>query len=232
MNRLWALVPLNNLARATARLGTALAADDRRALVLAMAEDALSALAGVRRIERIVLVSSEPEAGRLLHNAPIDVFYSAVHEGLNEELEQAAAYAKARGATGALIVHADLPWLNSRALERFIAACPAESIGAARCKLGTGTNALLTPLPLPLPLVFGPYSLRKFSGEAAAKGLNLRVVDERRLSMDIDSLQDLQYLLARPAGGLAAAATTGTMLQRIKGLAPQARSDERIARGT
>ena len=229
MNRLWALVPLNNLARAKSRLGTALDADDRRALVLAMAEDALSALARVDRIERIVLVSSEPEAGRLLNKAPFEVFYSADHEGLNEELAQAAAYAKARGAGSALIVHADLPWLNARSVERFIAACPAGSIGAARCKVGTGTNALLTPLPLPLPLVFGPDSLRKFSGEAAAKGLDLRVVDERRLAMDIDSPQDLQYLLARPAGRMAAARTTSSTLQRIKGFSPKSSNAEMMS---
>lgn len=228
MSQSWALVPLNNLDQAKSRLGPALDCAGRRDLVLAMAEDALSALVAVDGIERILLVSNEPEAGTLLREWPIEVFYSADHEGLNQELEQAAAYAAAQGADRIMILHADLPWLTPAALTRFIADCPRDSLRAARCKLGTGTNALLTPLPLPLPLVFGPGSLQRFSEDAAAGGLDLRIVNDRRLAFDIDSPEDLQQLLETSPGGLAPATKTDRVLERIRHFAPTARTEQGI----
>jgi len=212
MSHTWGLVPLNNLAQAKSRLEPVLGSDGRRALMLAMAEDVLSALCAVAGIERVLLVSSEPEAGTLLRDWPIEVFYCADHEGLNHELEQAVAYAASQGAERVLIVHADLPWLQPGTLQRFIANCPSGAICAASCKLGSGTNGLLLPLPLPLPLVFGANSLQRFRDAAAAAGLGLRVVEDQRLSLDIDSPADFDQLRAAQAGGLLPGAKTHRLL--------------------
>lgn len=212
MSHTWALVPLNNLAQAKSRLESVLGCAGRRVLMLAMAEDVLSALCAVAGIERVLLVSSEPEAGNLLREWPIEVFYCADHEGLNQELEQAVAYAAAHGAERVLIVHADLPWLQPDTLAHFIAGCPSGAICAASCKLGSGTNALLLPLPLPLPLVFGANSLRRFRDAAATAGLELQVVEDQRLSLDIDSPADLDQLRAAQASGLLPGAKTRMLL--------------------
>ncbi|MDT8320170.1 MAG: 2-phospho-L-lactate guanylyltransferase [Xanthomonadales bacterium] len=230
MSQNWALVPLNNLDQAKSRLGPALDCAGRRALVLAMAEDALSALVEVDSIERILLVSNEPEAGTLLRDWPIEVFYSADHEGLNLELVQAAAYAATQGADRILIVHADLPWLTPETLVRFVTDCPPGVLRAAQCKLGVGTNALLTPLPLPLPLVFGPESLQRFTEGAAARGLDLHIVTDRRLSFDIDSPEDLQQLLEASPSNPAPATRTARVLEHIHYFAPIARTEQRIDR--
>jgi len=216
LGRTWALVPLNNLAKAKSRLDPALKAEDRRALMLAMAEDVLAALDGVAGIERILLVSNEPEAGSLLRDRPLEVFYSADHEGLNRELGHAAAYARAQGADRGLILHADLPWLPPGVLQRFIDGCPAGSVCVAGCKLSSGTNALLAPLPLPLPLVFGVNSLQGFREAAAAHGLDLCVIANERLSLDIDSPADLDSLLAEPGSTLEPGAATSKLLLRMR----------------
>lgn len=195
---IWALVPLKNLARAKNRLAPAVDPAIRRALVLAMAEDVLAALGRVTSIERILLVSNEPEAGALLRdnrgNGLFEVFYSADSEGLNRELEQAAAYAATRGAERALILHADLPWLCPAAVSDFIAACPAAEVLVAQDNVGTGTNAVLAPLPLPIPLVFGVESLPKFRAEAQARGVPLRAIDQAELAQDVDRPEDFARL--------------------------------------
>jgi len=216
LGRIWALVPLNNLAKAKSRLDPALTADDRRTLMLAMAEDVLAALGGVAGIERILLVSNEPEAGSLLRDRPLEVFYSADHEGLNRELEDAAAYALAQGADRVLILHADLPWLTAGVLRNFIDGCPANSICIAGCKLASGTNALLAPLPLPLSLVFGVNSLQGFRDAAAARSLDLRVIANERLSRDIDSPADLESLLAESGSRLQPGTATRKLLLRMR----------------
>lgn len=216
-SRTWALVPLNSLAKAKSRLEPALNSEDRRALMLAMAEDVIAALGGVAGIERILLVSNEPEAGSLLRDRPMEVFYSADHEGLNRELEHAAAYAASQGAERVLIVHADLPWLTPEVLHNFMADCPTDSVCVAACKLNSGTNALLASLPLPLPLVFGVDSLQGFRTGADALGLDLRVIADPRLSLDIDSPADLAGLLNKPDPALQPGAATRGVLDRMRG---------------
>jgi 2-phospho-L-lactate guanylyltransferase (CobY/MobA/RfbA family) len=90
--------------------------------MLAMARDVLSALDQVEVIDKILLVSSEPEAGRLLRGRKLEVFYSTRGEGINRELELAAVYAKSQGADRAMIVHSDLPLLTEAALNEFVSA--------------------------------------------------------------------------------------------------------------
>lgn len=197
--RTWALVPLKSLAQAKKRLEPAIGPETRRALVLAMAADVLAALAGVDSIAQTLIVSNEPEAGSLLGDRHLDVFYSADTEGLNRELEQAAAYAASQGAERVLILHADLPWLHADRLSRFIEESPAGGVRAAQDKAGTGTNAILSPLPLPLPLVFGADSLAAFRAEAAAHAVELDIVADPGLSYDIDDPDDLARLIGEGA---------------------------------
>lgn len=197
----WALVPLKRLDRAKRRLALALPEEERGRLVLAMVADVLAALDGVRDIERILLVSSEPEAGNLLARGNFDVFYSAQSEGMNRELEQAAAYASSRGARRVLIVHGDLPYLTAPAIRKFLAAALPDGMQAAACKWGTGTNILLMPVPLRVPLVFGRHSLRRFRQLAESAGQRLDIVRDPRLAADVDDPADFERLCAPARGG-------------------------------
>jgi 2-phospho-L-lactate guanylyltransferase (CobY/MobA/RfbA family) len=112
-------------------------------------------------------------------------------------------------------VHADLPQLTARAIDRFIldsvdgAAC---CVRAAACKEGKGTNLLLAPLPLPLPLVFGKNSLARFRQAAAAAGVAIEVVHNAALAADIDEIDDLNALAAACAHGELAGSSTAAFL--------------------
>ena len=196
MSKTWALVPLKSLDLAKRRLAPALNEKSRKALVLAMARDVLNVLDQVDAIEKILLVSSEPEGGTLLRGRKLDVFYSARNEGLNRELETSALYAEAQGANRALIVHGDLPFLNVESINRFISDNPQSAVRAVACKLGTGTNMLLTPLPLKIPLKFGQNSLKRFIKESEIRKVPFETVRNEQLGMDIDNPEDFCTLLA------------------------------------
>lgn len=229
MSETWALVPLKRLDRAKRRLAPVLPKEERSGLVLAMVADVLAVLRGIRDIERILLVSSEPEAGSLLARGNFEVFYSAQSEGMNRELEQAAAYASSRGAQRVLIVHGDLPYLTAPAIRKFLAAAPPNGMQAAACKLGTGTNILLTPLPLSIRLVFGRHSLRRFRQLAEDAGQRLDVVRDPLLAADVDDLTDLERLCARARGGPRPGRATRQFLGRhaqIQSLAAQSMGTE------
>jgi 2-phospho-L-lactate guanylyltransferase len=224
MSGTWALVPLKRLDRAKRRLARALPEEERGRLVLAMVTDVLAALDGVRDIERILLVSSEPEAGSLLARGNFDVFYSAQSEGMNRELEQAAAYAASREAQRVLIVHGDLPYLTAQAIAKFLAGAPPDGMRAAACKLGTGTNILLAPVPLRIPLVFGRHSLRRFRQLAEDAAQELDVVREPRLAADVDDPADFERLCAPARGDPRPGPATRAFLDRYAQLqSPAAR---------
>jgi 2-phospho-L-lactate guanylyltransferase len=202
MSKTWALVPLKTLDRAKRRLAPVLSEELRKGLVIAMAQDVLSALEESESIEKILLVSSEHEAGRMLKGKKLDIFYSDRDEGLNQELEFAAAYARAQGADRVLIVHGDLPLLNAQSIEHFVQDLPQDAARAVGCKNGTGTNLLLSSLPLRIRLKYGRNSLQKFVDEASACGLPLETVIDERLGMDIDIPEDLFMLMKQGDNGI------------------------------
>jgi len=218
MSNIWALVPLKNLDRAKQRLEPALNDDQRRSLVLAMARDVLTALEKSAFITKILLVSSEPEAGRLFRDHNVDVFYSHRDEGLNRELESAAACAHSQHADRALIVHGDLPFLNTATIDRFIEGAPQGTIRAARCKTGKGTNLLLAPLPLEIKLKFGRNSFQQFVREVGDHKLKLELVLDERLGMDIDSPEDFVMLMAKRNEAILLGQATRALLSHYAGL--------------
>jgi 2-phospho-L-lactate guanylyltransferase len=222
MSRTWALVPFKHLDRAKGRLAPLLPDEERGRLSLAMVADVLAALGEVADIERILLVSSEPEAGSLLARGNFDVFYSAQSEGMNRELEQAAAHASARGAQRVLIVHGDLPYLTATAIRKFLAAAPPDGMQAAACKLETGTNILLAPVPLRVPLVFGRHSLRRFRELAEGAGQRLNIVRDPRLAADVDDPADFERLRTPARGGPRPGCATRAFLGRYEQLQPPA----------
>jgi 2-phospho-L-lactate guanylyltransferase len=218
MSNTWALVPLKNLDRAKQRLVPVLSDEQRRRLVLAMVRDVLTALENSASITKILLVSSEPEAGPLLRDRNVDVFYSHRDEGMNRELESAAAYALSRGADRALIIHGDLPFLNSTTIDRFVGNVPQGTVRAARCKTGKGTNLLLAPLPLEIKLKFGRNSHKQFVKEAGDHKLQFDTVSDERLGMDIDSPEDFAKLMAKRDDAILSGRATRAFLSSYAGL--------------
>jgi 2-phospho-L-lactate guanylyltransferase len=216
MKQVWALIPLKDLASAKTRLSSALDAEARRSLALAMAIDVATAMMHSHAVDRVIMVSDIPNLEQLIEIEGIGYFDTGQAQGLNEDLETAAAWAAAQGATHVLIAHADLPWLTPRAIERFVfEACdlPASRLRAAACKEGCGTNLLLAPLPLPLPLVFGKNSLARFCQSAAAVKVAIDVIRNASLAADIDEPGDLRILAAAcTRGKRAGRATTDFLL--------------------
>lgn len=222
MTGIWALVPLKTVARAKQRLVSELDGLARRELVMAMAKDVLAALSEVRAIQRVVLVCNDPEAVSLTHPQDIDWFRAATASGLNEELSAAADHAEERGATAALVVHADLPLITAPAAEQFLASAPGvKEIRIVPCKDEIGTNVLLAPLPFPMPLRFGRNSCAAFTKAARIEGHELQVIRNASLSLDIDSPRDLRTLKDLYVQGRVPRGATRQLLERCLGSAGQ-----------
>ncbi|HTX05249.1 MAG TPA: 2-phospho-L-lactate guanylyltransferase, partial [Steroidobacteraceae bacterium] len=167
----WSLTAIKPHGLGKSRLAPGLAPEERGVLVETMLTHVLETLRAAREVDRVAIVACDhhglpPEIVRLEDSGG----------GLNEALMNAARLAAARGATRALIVHADLPRLCSEEVTALIEGSKANGIAIAPDHRGSGTNALCAPLPLPLELEFGPGSFARHLQQAAALGLEPAII--------------------------------------------------------
>ena len=153
---IWALLPVKDLARAKTRLSGVLAPHERRRLAQAMLEDVLCALGQVEQLAGVLLVSEDLRADLLAHKYPIEVMteQSLGCKGLNGVVESATALLAARGATDVMVIHGDLPLVQSADLAAVLAAYrePGVNLLVVPDLKGKGTNLMLYPAATPRPL--------------------------------------------------------------------------------
>ncbi len=187
----WALIALKSSATAKGRLAEMLTDEERSQLVERMFQQVLKALRMAHLIDGIAVVTAETLAELdLLHIVDLG-------GGLNAALTHGAVELNARGVREVLILHADLPLLQSSDVDALISA--GRAIGSGGCaiasdKLGQGTNALFVSLPLSFSLRFGVGSFALHQAEMEQANLIMSRVDRPGLACDIDEPQDLLRL--------------------------------------
>ena len=111
----YAIVPVKALALAKRRLAPVLPDAARRRLVLAMLEDVLAAIAGVREIERVVVVTPDADAWRASRGPGRRRSCRSPAPGeLNAAVESGIAFALSRGAAGRWSCRPTCPWRRRR----------------------------------------------------------------------------------------------------------------------
>jgi len=112
--------------------------------------------------------------------------------GLNPAVEEAAATARAAGATQLLVLPCDLPRLEAGALHVLAGlAQPRQHMVIAPDRSGSGTNALLIDAQDGFPFRFGEHSFAKHCAWAAAQGWSVSVCRLPALAFDLDTPEDL-----------------------------------------
>jgi 2-phospho-L-lactate guanylyltransferase len=177
----FAVLPIKTFARAKTRLG----GDPVRAE--AMAADVLRALAEVRSLAEVLVVTREPrvQAEHIVHDAHERGHSEAALLGIEE--------AMARGARRVLLVPGDCPLLDATEVEALLDfAGPGVTIVPDRH--GTGTNALVLEPPDVMAPAFGPGSFARHAALAQAAGAAVRVRHVPTLAFDVDTPEDLAAL--------------------------------------
>lgn len=191
-----ALVPVRSLAGSKTRLGEPLDPEERAELVLALLRRVVDAAAGCRRVEKVAVVSRDPEL--LMEAAGLGVAAILQRgEGLNEGLAEARARIE-DGWDALLVLPADLPGATPQAVEELIAAAASAAVQRPDCpavalvpdRHGTGTNALLISPPDAIEFRFGEGSRAAHAAEADRIGAAF-VELEGPLSFDLDTPEDL-----------------------------------------
>lgn len=192
---IWALVPLKPTEGSKSRLAGTLSPQQRRGLALAMLEDVLTTLLAAPSVDCVLLLSRD-EAGTALARAlGADVLHEAAMS-LNGALEEGARHAATSGATGLLVVPADLPLLTVADVQ-ILTATPAGLVGSLTIarSLDGGTSALYMRPPLALPFCFGEQSFERHRAAAHSQGLDVHIHSTRNASLDdLDTPADLARL--------------------------------------
>ena len=177
-----AVVPLKQGASQKSRLSERLDSAQRAALTEVLLSRVLNALNHCRAVSHIILLSpSDPQH-------PETEWVRDEGRGLNEEL----TLLRARFLnSNFLIVHADLPFLETDEVAALLGAADFAGVAIAPDKVGLGTNAVALRKACSISFNFGVGSFAKHLAAAPSA----KVVQSQGLSHDIDTPDDLSVAL-------------------------------------
>jgi 2-phospho-L-lactate guanylyltransferase len=188
-----ALVPVKALSEVKSRLATHLTLDQRESLVMDMLRHVLQVLKASNMLEHISVVSPDH---RVLEAAQSWGAQALLEEmpGHNASLHAAALHEQAAGTAALLTIAADLPLLQASDIRAMIVQSARHPVVLAPSREGTGTNAVIVRPPLALPYLFGKNSLQRFQQAACQARLDSFLYHSIGLSLDIDTIDDLDDL--------------------------------------
>jgi 2-phospho-L-lactate guanylyltransferase len=200
--KICAVVPLKDTGEAKQRLAGVLSAAQRMQLTLAMFEQVLATLAGVRELAGIRVVTADPMGHAIAARYGAQVRSENARDGHTAAVAAAARRLAAEGC-GLLALPGDIPLVTCEDIRQLIAAhggARAFTILPARDR--RGSNAVLCTPATAVPLRFGDDSFLPHLAAARARGIEPRIVHLPRIALDIDTPDDLLELLATGSGTL------------------------------
>jgi 2-phospho-L-lactate/phosphoenolpyruvate guanylyltransferase len=193
-NGIWAVVPVKDTSAAKQRLAAAVPPALRQALMLAMLEDVLAALAEASGLAGRLLVTTDPAAQRLATRYGFDWLTDGAADGHTGAVAAAARYLAANGAAGMLTVPGDIPLVTASEITQLLEAHrPAPAFTIAPSYDEQGSNAILVSPPEAVPLRFGEDSFFPHLAAAEAHGIRPTVLHLPGIALDIDNPADLLH---------------------------------------
>lgn len=195
---IWAIVPVKRLPEAKTRLSGAYEPAFRRGLAKAMLEDVLRALAGVRILAGIAVVTLDREATALAGKYGAVIFEDGALSGHTGAVTAAARRLARDGCDGMLTVPGDVPCITAAEISTLIRAHGAgRAFSIVPAHDRHGSNAILITPPDAVPVAFGDDSYIPHLEAARRCGIEPTIVELPGIALDIDTAADLEKLLGR-----------------------------------
>ena len=196
----WAVVPVKELNRAKERLAAVLPPERRRALMLAMLEDVLTALAATPGLGGLAVVTVDAAARRLAEHYGARIIEIGARDGHSGAVAAAARLLAAKGYSGMLTVPGDIPLVTPAEITQLLAEHrPAPAFTIAPSRDERGSNAIICSPPDAVPLRFGEDSFFPHLRAAEACGIRPTVLRLPGIALDVDTPEDLAALTLVPA---------------------------------
>lgn len=187
---LWLVAPVKPLGQGKRRLASVLTPADRAALVRRLLDHVLITARASPLLAGMIVVSRDPVVLQLA--AGLGARGVVEHgAGLNRSLDQARTAALGLGATGLLVLPADLPLLSPADLDTLCDLALAGAQVVIAPSRDGGTNGLLLTPPDCIRFAFGRHSATRHRRLARGAGLTCAVYHSDTLAVDIDRPEDL-----------------------------------------
>jgi 2-phospho-L-lactate guanylyltransferase len=194
-----AAVPVKSLATSKSRLRPRLGDEGARRLTLAMLGDVLEALAGVRALRRVVVLTPDAAVAAAARSQGAETLLRP-DSGLNAAVDAAAGELAPAAGDGLLVLLGDVAGARAEDVAALVEAAPQRGIALAPSNDG-GTAALLRRPADVIPAGFGPGSAKAHRRLAERAGVPCREVPLPSLALDLDEPEDLETFLASDASG-------------------------------
>ena len=206
----WAVIPVKETSKAKQRLAPVLSASMRQALALAMLEDVLEAVSGVKGLGGLVLLTIDRDAMQLARRYDGISIPDGARDGHTGAVTAGARHLVAQGHATMLTLPGDLPLVTAGEIAQLVVSHrPAPSFTIVPAHDKQGSNAIMMSPPLAVPLRFGEDSYVPHLAAARGFGIEPQVVHLPGIALDIDNPQDLHHFARRGsstrAGALLAA---------------------------
>jgi 2-phospho-L-lactate/phosphoenolpyruvate guanylyltransferase len=216
------LLPIKDLRQAKQRLAPLLDAEERFALAEAMLADTIRAVRGVRRADKIFVVTNYIPAMQAAEANGWELLREERQISESVSVDAASRHCAERGVTSLLRLPLDVPLVQASDIDALLAVeCAAPAVVIVPSRDGTGTNAILRTPPALFPSHFGSGSFAKHCSEAERAGAQIVVRRNACLEMDVDDEADLRALVRWDLRGT----ETGAWLER-SGLMARLRDDK------
>ena len=196
------LLPVKDLKNAKQRLAGVLKPEARFGLAEAMLADTIRAVRGVKRAQKIFVVTSYEPVLNLAEEYGWEIIRETQPISESHSVDAASRTCELRGVSGLLRLPLDLPLLQARDIDELLEVdCDAPGLVIVASRDGTGTNAILRTPPTLFPSHFGKGSFAKHVVEAERVGARVFIRQNARLEMDVDDESDLRALLEQDLSG-------------------------------
>jgi 2-phospho-L-lactate/phosphoenolpyruvate guanylyltransferase len=212
-----AVLPVKRFQEAKQRLGGAMRPGTRRALTQAMLTDVLTALRRAKRVDAVVVITSEHDADALARAHNAQTIADPAEPGHSAAAAHGVRWAVEQGAKRVLLVPGDCPALDPAEIDDLLIAHPTAEprVTIVPDRHGTGTNGLVITPPGAIEPSFGEGSRARHEAAAAAAGAEWRIAEPPSLVLDVDTLDDLAALRAALDARTGGAAHTRGLLAHL-----------------
>src|SRR6266403_912734 len=196
------LLPIKDLTNAKKRLMGVLTPEERFGLAEAMLKDTIRAVQGVKRAEKVFVVTNYKPAMRLAQEAGWEILHEEEQISESHSVDAASKICEQQGITALLRLPLDVPLIHSNDIDELLSLdCVAPALIIVPSRDGTGTNAMLRTPPTLFSSHFGSGSFAKHLAEAEQAHARVVLRRNARLEMDVDDEADLRTLLEQDLNG-------------------------------
>lgn len=194
---MWIVLPIKNLDQAKQRLASELTPGERRELFLTMLRDVLTALAQVKGLDGILLVSRDPAATALSEEFGTALIDEPANIGQSEAVQRGVDWIIARGGKGVVTIPGDAPLISAAEVEDLLSV---NSTGDRALTLSPshdrrGTNCVVARPANLINFHFGHQSFQPHLAEAEKAGMTARIRPLPGIGLDIDTPEDVLKFL-------------------------------------